>query len=129
MLSPHCPVVAAVAAVHEAITAKPSRSRGGCLPGILSSVTFNLGYALHPGDALEHLDMGERSVLSLQVAGAQSQGRVTVLEGIVQSGGPPLHVHDAEDEVVIVLDGELEYQVGDERGALRRLLSQTSATT
>jgi uncharacterized cupin superfamily protein len=30
-----------------------------------------------------------------------------------------LHVHEAEDEVVIVLEGQLDYQVGEERGALR----------
>jgi mannose-6-phosphate isomerase-like protein (cupin superfamily) len=43
---------------------------------------------------------------------------VTVLEGVVSSGGPPLHVHDAEDEIVIVVDGELEYQVGDVSGTI-----------
>ncbi len=83
-------------------------------------MTFNHGYALNPGDSLEDLDMGHGSLLSLKVTGQQSLGLVTVLEGIVHSGGPPLHVHDAEDEVVIVLDGQLEYQVGEERGALSK---------
>jgi uncharacterized cupin superfamily protein len=32
--------------------------------------------------------------------------------------GQPLHVHEAEDEIVIILDGELSYRVGDERGIL-----------
>jgi quercetin dioxygenase-like cupin family protein len=81
-------------------------------------VTLNGGYGLDAGDALEDLDMGEGSVLSLKVTGRQSSGLVTVLEGVVRSGGPPLHVHEAEDEVVIVLEGQLEYQVGDERGEL-----------
>jgi len=76
------------------------------------------GYALGPQDALEDLDMGGGSVLSLKVTGQQSNGLVTVLEGVVLSGGPPLHVHEAEDEVVICLEGELAYQVGEERGAL-----------
>ena len=84
----------------------------------LASVTFNGGYALSPGDALEDLDMGGGSLLSLKVTGQQSLGMVTVLEGIVHSGGPPLHVHDAEDEVVIVLEGQLDYQVGERRGVL-----------
>jgi len=74
--------------------------------------------ALGPQDALEDLDMGGGSVLSLKVTGQQSNGLVTLLEGVVLSGGPPLHVHEAEDEVVICLEGELAYQVGDERGAL-----------
>jgi quercetin dioxygenase-like cupin family protein len=81
-------------------------------------VTFNAGYALDPGYALEDLDMGDGSVLSLKVTRQQSLGLVTVLEGVVRSGGPPLHVHEAEDEVIIVLEGQLDYQVGQERGEL-----------
>jgi quercetin dioxygenase-like cupin family protein len=62
--------------------------------------------------------MGGGSVLSIRVAGEQSGGLVTVIEGVVEQGGPPLHVHQAEDEVVVVLDGELAYQIGDQRGVL-----------
>ena len=62
--------------------------------------------------------MGAGSTLSLKVTREQSRGLVTVLEGVVHSGGPPLHVHEAEDEGVIVLQGGLDYQVGDERGIL-----------
>ncbi len=62
--------------------------------------------------------MGGGSLLSLTVTGQESGGAVTVLEGVVHSGGPPLHVHDAEDEVVIVLDGRLDYQVGEQRGVV-----------
>lgn len=76
------------------------------------------GYALAAGEALQHLDMGGGSVLSLQVTGAQSRGLVTVLHGALLRGGPPLHVHDHEDEVVAVLEGRLDYRVGDETGAL-----------
>lgn len=81
-------------------------------------MTFGSGYSIPYGEALEDLNMGGGSTLSLKVTGEQSKGLVTVLEGVVYSGGPPLHVHQAEDEVVIVLDGELDYQVGEERGAL-----------
>ena len=81
-------------------------------------MTFDGGYALGPQDALETLDMGGGSVLSLKVTGQQSHGVVTVLEGVVLAGGPPLHVHEAEDEVVICTHGELAYRVGDERGVL-----------
>lgn len=76
------------------------------------------GYALGTGQALEDLDMGGGSVLSLKITADQSRGALTVLEGTVEYGGPPLHVHDAEDEAVVVLEGELTYQVGDERGVL-----------
>lgn len=76
------------------------------------------GYALDPGEALEALDMGGGSVLSLRVTSEQSKGLLTVLEGLVLTGGPPLHVHDAEDEVVVVLEGELTYRVGEQAGVL-----------
>ena len=76
------------------------------------------GYAFQPGASLEELDMGGGSHLSLRVTGEQSNGTVTVLEGVVGEGGPPLHVHDHEDEVVIVLEGELRYQVGEHSGVL-----------
>ena len=81
-------------------------------------MTLGAGYALAAQDALEHLDMGGGSVLSLKVTGQQSNGLVTVLTGVVEHGGPPLHVHSAEDEVGVCTDGELAYQVGDERGTL-----------
>lgn len=68
--------------------------------------------------------MGDGSVLSIRVAGEQSGGLVTVIEGVVGRGGPPLHVHQAEDEVVIVLDGELSYRVGDERGFGEHLMQR-----
>lgn len=80
--------------------------------------TLEAGYALDPAAALERLDMGGGSLLSLKVSGRQSNGRVTVLEGVVVHGGPPLHVHDVEDEVVLVLEGQLSYRVGDETGTL-----------
>lgn len=74
------------------------------------------GYALRAGESLEDLDMGGGSVLSMRVTGEESNGRLTVLEGVVLNGGPPVHVHQGEDEVVVVLEGALTYRVGDEHG-------------
>ena len=81
-------------------------------------MTLHGGYALPAGTSLEELDMGGGSVLSLVVTGEQSDGRVLVLSGVVHEGGPPLHVHDDEDEVVVVLEGELAYRVGQDEGVL-----------
>lgn len=64
-------------------------------------MTRHVGYALAAGEALEDLDMGEGSHLMLRVTGSQSAGLVTVLEGVVHEGGPPQHVSDGEDEVVV----------------------------
>ena len=74
------------------------------------------GYALRAGESLEDLDFGGGSILSMRVTGEQSNGLLTVIEGVVVNGGPPVHVHQREDEVVVVLEGALTYQVGDEHG-------------
>ena len=74
------------------------------------------GYALPAGESLEDLDFGGGRILSMRVTGEQSNGLLTVIEGVVVNGGPPLHVHQIEDEVVVVLEGALTYQVGDEHG-------------
>lgn len=82
-------------------------------------MTFhNQGYVLEAGVSLEDLDMGARSFLALRVTGAESDGRVTVIEGVVHEGGPPLHVHDDEDEVIIVIEGRLAFRVGETSGEL-----------
>jgi hypothetical protein len=39
-------------------------------------------------------------------------------ERVLHSGGPPMHLHEAENEIVIVLEGQLEDLVGEQRGAL-----------
>ena len=81
-------------------------------------MTLHEGYALAREESLEDLDMGGGSVLSLKVTGRESNGLVTVIGGVVARGGPPLHVHQAEDEVVFCVEGELTYQVGKRRGVL-----------
>ena len=65
-------------------------------------MTFTPGYALTSSDSLEDLDMvaGARW---LKVTGEESRGLVTVWSGVVHSGGPPLHIHESEGEVVIVI--------------------------
>ncbi len=82
-------------------------------------MTLHEGYALAREESLEDLDMGGGSVLSLKITGRESNGLVTVVGGVVSSGGPPLHVHQAEDEVVVCVEGELTYQVGGRRGVLQ----------
>ena len=53
------------------------------------------------GGAPDEEDRKPRRLL-LNVTGQVSHGAAKVISGIVPSGGPPLYVHDAEDEVVIV---------------------------
>jgi quercetin dioxygenase-like cupin family protein len=75
------------------------------------------GYALSAGDALEVLDMGG-DVLRVLIGAEQSRSLVSVIAGVMYGSGPPLHVHHDEDEVVIVLHGEIAYQLGERRGTL-----------
>jgi len=49
--------------------------------------------------------------VSEETGGRYSMFEATVLPG----GGPPPHVHRREDETFFVLEGEITFQVGDER--------------
>ena len=53
--------------------------------------------------------------INVLVRGADSAGRVALMDNVVSAGvgGPPLH-HHAFDEAFYVLDGELTFQVGQE---------------
>ena len=47
--------------------------------------------------------------------GSETGGTMTVLETVVTPGdGPPLHVHVQADEAVYVLEGEIDFRVGDD---------------
>jgi quercetin dioxygenase-like cupin family protein len=49
------------------------------------------------------------------LSGAQTGGTFALLEALVPAQtGPPPHIHHAEDETFILLEGVLDLQVGDE---------------
>jgi hypothetical protein len=52
------------------------------------------------------------------VGSEQSRGTLSFIAGVMHGGGPPLHVHKDEDEVVIVVQGELAYELAERRGRL-----------
>jgi quercetin dioxygenase-like cupin family protein len=53
--------------------------------------------------------------LTFKVRGEETGGTVTVFENVIPPGqGPPLHTHDHEDESWYVLEGELDFRLGDE---------------
>ena len=84
-----------------------------------------------PGDAYRFL-----------VTGAESGGAYFAMEAIVPpGGGPPPHIHRHEDETFYVLEGEVEFLLGDRtfpgspgdfvnvpRGTLHRFHNPGSAT-
>jgi mannose-6-phosphate isomerase-like protein (cupin superfamily) len=58
---------------------------------------------------------------TVRLRGEQTAGELALVENTVPAGwgGPPLH-HHAFDETFYVLDGELTFQLGDERVVRRR---------
>jgi len=69
------------------------------------------------------IGFGEQRVLqvfgeaiTVKIDSAQTEGRYAVIEEVSPvGGGPPLHVHRHEDELFYVLEGEVEFQLGDQR--------------
>lgn len=53
--------------------------------------------------------------MNVKLTAAQSAGEMTVIESIVGPfAGPPLHVHEKENETYYVLEGEFEFVCGDD---------------
>lgn len=51
----------------------------------------------------------------------QTNGRFMMMEGRINVGeGPPIHVHTREDEVFHVLEGKLEFQIGNDTVQARK---------
>lgn len=57
---------------------------------------------------------GPGDMYTFLVTGDQTGGTVFAMEGLVPpGGGPPLHIHEHEDETLYILEGECEVEVGD----------------
>jgi quercetin dioxygenase-like cupin family protein len=76
------------------------------------------GYVLAPdeGDARWHMGC----LFDWKAVGEQTGGWLSIVEVTVVKGvEPPLHVHTREEEAFYVLDGEIDFQVGDDVRAAR----------
>ena len=52
-------------------------------------------------------------VMNVKLTAVESGGELTVIEDVIQPGvGPPLHVHQRENEAYYVLEGEFEFICG-----------------
>jgi mannose-6-phosphate isomerase-like protein (cupin superfamily) len=68
--------------------------------------------AVSPGEGKQLNVLGE--VVTCKVTGDDTAGAYTAVEEVTPvSGGQPLHVHQDEDEMLYILDGEYEVQNGD----------------
>lgn len=57
-----------------------------------------------------------RNTLDLKIGSADTDGGMAVFEQIGESpnGGPPLHIHPAQDEFFHVIQGDYRFQVGED---------------
>jgi quercetin dioxygenase-like cupin family protein len=54
--------------------------------------------------------------ITVKIGGEQTGGRYAVIEEVSPvDSGPPLHLHRHEDEIFYVVEGEIEFQRGDQR--------------
>jgi len=72
---------------------------------------------------IHHVPAGEGTCIAwsgemrVKVGAAQSGDEITVIENlkIPAGAGPGLHIHEKENELYYVLDGEFEFVCGDDR--------------
>ena len=64
----------------------------------------------------ERIPIGAKSSMDRKVSGKDTAGSWSMFEAHWSlKGGPPLHIHQIEDEWFYVLEGEYVVQVGDEK--------------
>jgi quercetin dioxygenase-like cupin family protein len=82
---------------------------------IIASVLNPYGQALHlPADE-GRIYIGPGDWYRFLVTGAETGGMYFAMEAIVPpGGGPPPHIHRREDETFHVLEGQVEFLLGDE---------------
>lgn len=74
-------------------------------------MAFPDAYALEP-DTGERLVFGGVTIL-IRAAAAQTGGAFALFEEVPPMGDTPLHVHEREDELFYVLEGEHVFRVGE----------------
>jgi len=64
----------------------------------------------------ERIPVGAKSSIDRKVSGKDTEGVWSMFEAHWHAnGGPPMHVHQGEDEWFYVIEGEYVVQVGDEK--------------
>ena len=76
--------------------------------------TTDQGHLLHRPPGSGPAFWGPGDSYRFLITGAESGGAYFAMEAIVPAGGgPPPHIHRNEDETFYVLEGELEFLLGD----------------
>lgn len=57
------------------------------------------------------------NVLDLKISSEDTDGALAVFEqtGFTPKGGPPMHIHPYQDEFFFIIEGEYQFQVGDDK--------------
>ncbi len=57
------------------------------------------------------------NTLDIKISGSDTENDLAVFEqtGLTPNGGPPLHIHPFQDEWFYVIEGDYQFQVGDEK--------------
>ncbi len=101
------------------LSARPATA-AQALPPEASTDMIKQGFKVAAGDtrADQHFHMKgvTANTLDVKVSGADSGGRLAMLEQIGQSpnGGPPRHLHADQDEFFYALEGRYRFEVGDQ---------------
>jgi quercetin dioxygenase-like cupin family protein len=71
-------------------------------------------FVVGPGDG-ETLQGPVGGPITFKARAEQTNGALTVFENVVAPGdGPPVHVHAGEDECWYLLEGELQFKLGED---------------
>jgi quercetin dioxygenase-like cupin family protein len=71
-------------------------------------------FVLAPGEGTS-VENPTGGVTTFKLVGDQSNGMLTVIEGVSARGeGPPLHVHPEQDEFICTLTGTFRVRLGDD---------------
>ncbi|HSL00149.1 MAG TPA: quercetin 2,3-dioxygenase [Rubrobacteraceae bacterium] len=71
-------------------------------------------YGLGEGEGEARWWLGT-TLATIKATGKETDGRYTLVEVLEPEGEGPLHVHHREDEGFWVLEGELTFQIGEEK--------------
>jgi quercetin dioxygenase-like cupin family protein len=70
--------------------------------------------AVEPTDTSDRLIWTFNMLMDVKATAEETGGALSVIESwLTPDANPPLHIHHGEDEAILVLEGELDYYLGE----------------